>query len=288
MIKINKCELINSVYSRSMNIIESNTVTLEGNTLHYTQIGNGHKIIITFHGFGQDHSSFGPLALSAPGSFCFYNFDLFFHGQSKWADNSMPISPEKLQKMMEIFFTENKINSFSLMTFSIGAKYGAMILEKFANNIQCLYFIAPEGLIINPWYKLATCSSASRFTFSYLLNHPGQFNRIIKLLKTAHFISTKQAKIVNYAIRNPENSQQLLNSWLNFRYLKVHKKTIIKRINTFSIETYFILAEHDPIISKKKLVPFINKLTNASLINLSASHNDLLKHATSWFLRIYK
>jgi len=67
------------------------SIQAEGATLVYRKSGSAKKTLLLFHGFGQDHTAFDAIDTLNELYTC-YSFDLFFHGQSTWANDDNPIS----------------------------------------------------------------------------------------------------------------------------------------------------------------------------------------------------
>ena len=93
-----KAVLTHAAMIPALDINSFNRVT-ELNTVVY---GSGQKIMVAFHGIGQDHHCFMPLVEVLKKEYTFYLFDLPFHGQSP------PLPTEKLtmaawQSFLEVF-----------------------------------------------------------------------------------------------------------------------------------------------------------------------------------------
>src|SRR5687767_8509330 len=112
----------------------------EGKTrLHYRKLGNGPKVLLAFHGFGQDISFFSPVAEALVNEFTIYAFDLFFHGKSWLEKEHAPLSKALLADLMQRFLAKEKVEKFSVTGFSMGGKFALSVLESFPEKVHSLY-----------------------------------------------------------------------------------------------------------------------------------------------------
>ena len=61
-------------------------IVYQSSELYYYREGDGNKVILLFHGFGQDHKAFDSWIDVLESDYTIFAFDLFFHGNSKWAN----------------------------------------------------------------------------------------------------------------------------------------------------------------------------------------------------------
>ncbi|MEQ1588528.1 MAG: alpha/beta hydrolase, partial [Cyclobacteriaceae bacterium] len=110
-------------------------VPYKNSSLAYQKSGHGEKSLLLFHGFGQHHKIFETLTEALSPHYTLYAFDLFFHGQSKWEDET-PLEKKMWREIMLQFLTENKIERFSVLGFSLGGKFTLATLELFPDRIE--------------------------------------------------------------------------------------------------------------------------------------------------------
>src|SRR5687767_6941373 len=105
--------------------------------IFYKRIGTGSKKLLFFHGFGQDHTAFVSLAEALGNEYTCYVFDLFFHGSSVWHGvDENPLEKHEWKKIIEDILQSNDISEFSLLGYSLGAKFVFATLESFPEKIK--------------------------------------------------------------------------------------------------------------------------------------------------------
>ena len=129
--------------------------------LHYQKIGNGKKILLSFHGMGQDFLCFQKFAQTFENQYTTYLFDLPYHGKSGGIDGNNYVENEVITKeiwkeYLEKFLQESQIQTFSIIAFSMGGRFALATVEAFAERIEELILLAPDGITEDPKYVLAT------------------------------------------------------------------------------------------------------------------------------------
>ena len=141
-------------------------------SLHYTKYGVGEKALFCFHGFGLTGEAFFELEEVLSKEYTIYNFDLFFHGKSEWHAGDKMLTPAFCKELFSSFLSEQKINQFSLLGYSIGARIVWTLVLEFKNQVKEIIVLAPDGITISNWFKIATRTLVNRKLFKYaVLNH---------------------------------------------------------------------------------------------------------------------
>ena len=88
--------------------------------LNYRVLGNGHRKLIAFHGFGQNCNAFLPLSDKDLG-FTIYSIDLPFHGNTRLNKNLDYLNKDVIVALIDRLIHLESLLTFSLIGFSIGA-----------------------------------------------------------------------------------------------------------------------------------------------------------------------
>ena len=243
--------------------------------LFYYKEGAGPKIILLFHGFGQDHGVFAGWVDALKAEYTIYTFDLFFHGKSYWS-NPHAIEKEDWKKILQLFLEQEQVASFEIAGFSIGARFAFATLENFPQQVNRVVVIAPDGIAPNFWYRLATGTSLMRSFFRNLMLKPGRLQAIIHFVKFWRFESRGLLRFTEFQINTQEKRQRIYSSWVYFRLLKFDGQALRDLLNSKKIETIFILGKSDTIISTGKIKKFAKTLVNHQLQIMDAGHHELI------------
>ncbi|HEV8511704.1 MAG TPA: alpha/beta hydrolase, partial [Cyclobacteriaceae bacterium] len=232
-------------------------IIYQNSELYYYREGDGNKVILLFHGFGQDHRAFDSWIEQFENDYTIFTFDLFFHGNSKWG-NQQALTKEDWKKILQLFLNQEKIQGFEIAGFSIGAKFVLATVELFPDRINKIILLAPDGIKNNFWYSLATSTSLMRVVFRSLILGRNRLKTLISLLKP--FQDKGLLRFVESQLSTEEKRRRVYNSWIYFRHLNFNLKNLSVLLNSKNIPVIFILGKLDKVIPAKKIEGFAKSL----------------------------
>lgn len=251
-------------------------VTYKNTVLAYQKSGDGEKVLLLFHGFGQHHKVFETLTEALSSSFTLYAFDLFYHGQSKWNQGEQPLEKEMLRNIMLQFLTENKIDHFNVLGFSLGGKFALACLELFPDRIEQVILLAPDGIKTNFWYSLATYPLLLRRFFKSMILKPGRLHAITSLLHTLHVVDNGLLRFAESQMDTQEKRERVYYSWVVFRHLTFEMKAIARLLQTHSIWLTLVVGKHDKIITTENMNHLLRHLKDYQFEILDTGHNGVI------------
>ena len=255
-------------------------IIYQNSELYYYKDGSGKKTILLFHGFGQDHKAFNNWIEVLENDYTVYTFNLFFHGNSKWA-NQQAVTKEDWRKIIQIFIDQEKIDRFEIAGFSVGAKFVLATLELFPERIERIILLAPDGIKNNFWYDLATRTSLMRALFRSMILKPRRLQSLIKFLKFFHLEDKNLLRFVEFQLSTEEKLQRVCNSWIYFRHLNFNFNDLIQLLNSRNIPVVFILGKSDKVIPSERIERFAKTLKNHRFELLDAGHHELINKGVS-------
>ncbi len=248
-------------------------------TLSYLRTGTGSEILFLFHGYGQDHTVFSPFFQSLPAKYTFYAFDLFFHGSSIWPWDDTPLSKKYWEEILNQFIRENKIEKFSVLGFSLGAKFALASFESFSTRVDKILLLAPDGIKTNAWYRLATYPVMVRALFKSMIVKPGRFMAIVKLARAVNLIDKGVLRFAQSQMESEAGRKRVYYSWVVFRHLKFNSNALVNLMNAHAVQVIILVGLYDKIITAANLNGFVSKLTLGKMRILSVGHNGLIKES---------
>ncbi|MBN8578463.1 MAG: alpha/beta hydrolase [Cytophagales bacterium] len=245
-----------------------------GHTLHYLKSGKGNKVVLFFHGFGQSSSAFGRVAELLP-NHTVYFFDLFFHGESKW-QSEKPIQKSDWKELIQTFLTDNQIEKFDLVAFSIGCRFALTTAEIFPAQTQHLILLAADGLRFRFWYWLATYPYLLRKYFKTLVTNPHRWNRLLHTVEFLRLIDRKLLRFAQRQMNTPEKRLQVYNSWVSFRHLKSSAASLQLLVRNHKVAVILIAGTRDKIVPARLISRQAEKINGAQVFGIAAGHHDLI------------
>jgi pimeloyl-ACP methyl ester carboxylesterase len=249
--------------------------------LYYYKSGAGSKSLLLFHGFGQDHLAFDSWTAHLS-DYTVFSFDLFFHGQSVW-NNSRPVEKEDWKKIIELLIEKEKLADFEVAGFSMGGKFAFATLESFPEKVRRMTLIAPDGIKVNFWYRLATYPIAMRALFESVVSNPKIFFALARFLEATGVINKYLLRFVTVQMNSLEKRQQVYCTWIQFRQLKFDMRLIGDLINEQKIGLKIIVGKFDKVIPAKDMNRLLKYVPGGKLEVIDAGHNNLIDKAVDFF-----
>ena len=251
--------------------------------LHFQKIGNGQKILLAFHGIGQDFLCFQQFGETFADTYTIYAFDLPFHGKSF---NNHPIdgiiTKDIWKHFLKSFLEQHNIDSFSIIGFSMGGRFALGTLEAFPDKIERLILIAPDGISEHPIYAFATHFNLTRRLFKYVIFKEDKLLVLTKLFAKMRIVPESSIRFAHKMLDTPLKKKQVFESWTGFRHLKFDMSKLAEIINSQKIKVSIFTGKYDTILPTKQVLPLSQKLPNAQMITLEAGHTKMLEKVVEY------
>ena len=248
----------------------------DGNQLAYQKFGHGPAVLLAFHGFGQSSQVFTPLGDSLGHQFTIFAIDLFFHGDSQFVGNR-PLTQTDWQKLMAAFLQTYHIDRFSLLGFSLGGRFALATIDAFADRLDQLILLAPDGITRNLWYRLATGSTFGRMLFWYVLRHLSMLNAFGHTLTRLGLLNRTVMRFAEISLGTPAQRELVYQSWTQFRFISPDLSIISELLNDHQLRVRFFTGSFDRIVPGSYILPFTAKLRHYELTVLQTGHNHLIE-----------
>ena len=258
------------------------SVTRENGQLAYQVFGTGSEILLAFHGFGQDGTIFKEWADITADRFTIYAFDLFYHGQSIRPYENLPKAEWK--DWVVQFLKQEGIDRFSILGYSLGGRFAISTALLFSTKVNELFLVAPDGIFLTPWFKLAT-TPGLRSVFKYFMMHPDRLERTLAFNDRSRVINKYVADFARKEMGDLDNRKRVYRSWNFFKTLGYAKKTLITHFSAATYKKTLIVGDKDHIIKPSGILPIIEKTDAFQVHHLPLKHHQLAKPHVAELLR---
>ncbi len=147
---------------------ESNYIMVGNENLHYLRWGTGKRLVLAFHGYGDDAAIFGPLQEFISNEFTLLSIDLPHHGNSKWAGDEM-FTKNDLVVLVESLMSAYGVRKISLLGYSMGGRVCLALIELLPISLDKVVLLATDGLTVNLYYSFFTKNAVGRSVFKNML-----------------------------------------------------------------------------------------------------------------------
>lgn len=241
------------------------------------KLSDGPVPLLAFHGIGQNHRVFEPLARALEGRYSVYAFDLFFHGTPPVSTSDDVLTKQRYREIILVFLQQHQIERFSVIGFSMGGRFALATAEAFSQRIQELILLAPDGITISPWYRLATSTGWGRRLFRYVLKHMPVLHRLGQFFSSTGLINRSVLRFAESTLATPEQRESVYNAWVYFRKLYFDHRKLSKLLNNQPIRTRFFVGYFDQVLPVSFIAPLTRRLQSYELTVLKTGHNRLIE-----------
>lgn len=243
--------------------------------LTYHKIGNGPKILLAFHGIGQDFSCFMHFAEVFSERYTTYLFDLPFHGNHIHQD-PIVVTKQLWKDGLVQFFEKENIQEFEVIGFSIGGRFALATFEAFAEKINHVMLLAPDGIKVNPLYRLATASKVGRWGFRRVIAHQPTFLKIGTALQKLGMVSKSTIRMADFMLGTPLKQKQIYHAWVGFKELQFDIPKLIHLAQRFQTNFSFFVGKYDQLLPPQQILPLSKSLPKQQTIVLDTGHTKLV------------
>lgn len=249
----------------------SGYITLDDQRLHYVRMGTGRKVLLAFHGYGNDASLFIPFRSHLEQEYTIVSIDLPYHGRSEWADG-IPLSKARLVLLVDILKEEFNVDKVSLMGYSLGGRVCLTVVEQIPASVDKVLLIASDGLVVNKFYYTVTRTKLGSKVFRFILDKPSRYVGFIEWLKDRKWIDASRYRFIMHHLRDEVNREFLLNVWPSLSPLIPNIRRLKKNIANFEIPVFIFMGRHDRVLPPALAERFKKGVDNIQLHILDKGH----------------
>ena len=197
--------------------------------------GKESQWLIAFYGFGQSAGIFKPL----------YELIQETHNllvvNLPEEDYTMDIYPKDLKEYLTPVLHKEGIHSFQTVSFSMGSRFNLFMPEYFPRNVSKMILVAPDGIKINVWNRIAAHTSLGQRLFRFFVKSKNAYLNLLSLLYRTRILSKSLYTFSKWNMRDKTQRTKVYNAWMNMRYIQPNLKEVNELIQDNGIEliTYF-------------------------------------------------
>lgn len=215
------------------------------NRIHVHQYGNGPRLLIAFHGFGESGESFALFEPYLRDDFTLYAPDLPLHGGTEWGDTYF--YPGDLKELISTLLSKFNATTFSMIGYSMGGRMALALMPEFIPQMEQLILAAPDGLKFNIWYAAVTRTWLGRQLFRYTTFHPVLFQRLLKTGLRFSLVNESIYKFAQHHLRQEIVRKLVFRVWDCLKKINPDKRRIIRLIRKHHLPVHLYFGRYDRI-----------------------------------------
>ena len=232
--------------------------------------------VVFLHGFDQDFRAFNEVYEALEGKCSFLSLHIFFHGESD-IDSNIPLEPRDWKAIIEKLFSSLHIEKAHWMGFSMGGKFTLISLQLMPHLFSEVTLLAPDGIVMNPWYRFATQNFIGRFCLRLMLQYMPFLRFVFLAFSKIGLIKSSLGRFTKHQLSSPEKRELVLNVWIRFRKIWPLEKIWRQHIKDQKIPVGIVLGKYDSIITVSKFRNKRKEMKEVHWVELKAGHSNLIE-----------
>jgi len=250
---------------------QSGYIPVGGEKLHYLKWGKGKKLLIAFHGYGNDADIFSVFVPYLENEYTIVSFDLPHHGKSKWTNDHI-FKREYMVAIIDKLKHDYKADKFSLLGYSIGGRISLTIIEMMPTVIEKVLLIAPDGLAFTPIYHFTVVNPISRGFFKNVVEQPQKVIRMMDWMRAKKWVKASTHRFAMQYLESKESRNHLVQRWTCLKELVPERKRLKKLIKKYRVQITIFVGAFDKVIAPAKAQKFKDGLDTVHLHILNKGH----------------
>jgi pimeloyl-ACP methyl ester carboxylesterase len=240
--------------------------------ISFEKNGAGNQTLILFHGFGLTKKVFRPWITHLSERYTIYSIDLFYHGDSTRPHGRL--HKKTWKHMFERFLEHVQCSRFSVLGFSLGARFAICSAIELSTRCDHLILVAPDAIYKTPWFRAAT-SFGLKYVAKYFLFHPKQMSILIQFAVKIGLVSSYIADFVDRELGNPDNRKRVYISWNHFKPLGYSKNALKNAFVNAPYKRTIVLGTKDIVIPIDMILPILDGC-GFEIIELNKKHHQMI------------
>jgi len=221
--------------------------SIDNEQLHYRIYGSGERVLLAFHGYGQDAGVYDVFAMHTGRMYTLIAIDLPGHGATEWTEGKT-LTPGHLSTLIANICRQWHVTQVTLMGYSIGGRVALAAMMAVPDMIYNMVLMASDGLTVNKWYRFCTKSLIGKQLFSIVLAAGDTGVRLAGILRSLRLIPDAMYRLSIQAMGSKAARAQLRLAWPALKEC-VHKPEELRAvIKKNSIPVYIFMGRRDRVL----------------------------------------
>ncbi len=238
---------------------------------------------MAFHGYGQDHRVYEGFGAVLGYRYTVYSFDLFLHGERPEKLVSQTITAAHWQQSITRFLDSHGIDNFSLVGYSLGARFALTLVETMASRIKQLILIAPDGIKSSRWYQLASGTWLGNRLLRYTVVRPHPLFWVLRKAYQLKVVEKSVVKFVESHMNTRADRYWVHQRWVTFRRIQPSLRRVKRECNAHQVRVIIFLGKYDSVVKRKRISAFHKSLKYSMLHYLPSGHATLISKVADYY-----
>jgi pimeloyl-ACP methyl ester carboxylesterase len=258
--------------------MKEGSIDFRSSSFHYWWQGSGSHILFAFHGYGESAASLAFLQDALDKDLTIVAVDLPFHGETGWCEAGLLLEPHDLLRLLEEIAASlpGCGGSWSLLGYSMGGRIALQLLQLAPDRVGRMVLVAPDGLKVNPWYRLAAHTDYGNRLFRRTMQRPAWFFFFLRIAHRLGLVNPSFYKFTFQYVADDQARQALYQRWTVLRGFKPSFQKVAAIVREKALPVHLIYGDYDRVIRWERGERFLRLAGDScKLTRLAAGHRLL-------------
>lgn len=238
--------------------------------IHCLRFGHGPRLLVALHGFGDRARLFAILEAALSEHYTVVAFDLPFHGQTEWPDETF--SKAAIMAIIRQIMAREGKDRLCLMGYNFGARLVQAMLPDFLPQLDKLYLLAPDGIQTKGMPMAVRTPLWARRLLARMVKNPEWFLALLRLGQRIGLVPPLILHFLSFNLTRPDRFRRAFGCWfaLDSFYLRRRRIKAIWRESGLPVDIYF--GTKDEMIRYKTVKKMVEGVRNVRIYLMDAGH----------------
>lgn len=171
------------------------------------------------------------------------------------------------------------IKQFGLLSYSLGARFAAILAQAMPERVSWLWFIAPDGQVPDFWYRIATSTRTGRWLLRRTVLKPQVFFTLSAWLLQFNLLAPNLLRFANSQMNTRIKRWRVYRSWVVFRRLFVSPQRMAQLCKAHGLKIHIDAGKYDRVIPPQRVKRWSYLWPNSQVRVLEAGHTNVVQLA---------
>ena len=249
---------------------------LKNGSIAATRHGNGSKLLIAVHGYGDSQANMQNFAKAyCNKDYTVYTFDLPLHGEGEW-QGSVFTTEDFAEFIDAVLAAETAYKYYDLAGYSLGGRVALSSLGVLKNKPQALHLFASAGAPQNKFHPYFKVPLLFKTIVQKITKQPNWLVRLARFAHKINLISAFQLAFTEKCFTNEDTRNKLFFWWNSLHFLPINKRQVQDIIVFNQLKVHCVFGKKDVVIPKKSAEWFEKNFSLASIKFVDEGHRGVI------------
>ena len=250
--------------------MERTTIKLEKGTISCLQIGDGQRLLIAFHGFGDSAEQFRVFAGNLGGLFTIWAVDLPGHGRTLWPAGTF--NRRDILQLIQHIRRQSGKDDYALLGFSFGGRIVLSLLGEEMDPPAAPFLLAPDGFGTRGMLLPLLTPLLLRRWLRSVGDQPEPWLGLAARLRKWGFLDAFAQRWVRYYFSHPARRKALWDTWLSLSHFPVRLFRLRRKMQKLAIPVVFVLGCRDELIPYRRIETRLKGVPGCKIMVVDKDH----------------